>query len=519
MKDLLVTITDKSSSFGRAALTAACRGHNNMGVVLNYLVYEASVEAKSKHINKDEVEYVEITRTQETILKGIHGATQSKKTINLYTKQFQEWRFVDADSYHHKYKVYFKNIQAAIDKPPPIDPPKPRGVHAKKDTANDTNGKNAISPDSKNTICNHEDEMVKMRFQMVNLASEMVKMSFEIAKLRNGQSCESAPEEASSHIFDPLESIRLLESIKENIYVSNDTLHTQFSSFSSQPSGDTNDQIHLSVNNNTDIYLSSDNATDARTGRDSASSDNFSGTHQHQLPVVQEVTNVPNTPSPTTSTRSSTPAPSGVRDNPSSIPTDPSLSPNGMEDIKDVEQISRTNDTVLHIAPVTTRKHVSKEKKRKTEQPSQKALPDLTKQEPPLSEKARVVWNIWLKMPWNKIAPKLTETAAKHCETLASVEITEEIMFKVKNFATSKKNDLKGFYQGKAWQLGNVVVEYPKWESAQMSTEEDDGSNVIPIRRMQGVARSSYDDPNYVDDTFCGQNLTLERFLVAKGAN
>src|SRR4051794_25612409 len=125
MKDLLVTITDKNASFGRPELTAACRGHNNKGVVLNYFIFEASREAKKKGINKDEVEYVEIERTQEQIIEGVHGATQSKKTINLYTKQFQEWGFVDADTYHHKYKVYFKNIQAAIDNPPPVDSPKP----------------------------------------------------------------------------------------------------------------------------------------------------------------------------------------------------------------------------------------------------------------------------------------------------------------------------------------------------------------------------------------------------------
>ena len=83
---------------------------------------------------------------------------------------------------------------------------------------------------------------------------------------------------------------------------------------------------------------------------------------------------------------------------------------------------------------------------------------------------ARRVWDIWLDMPWNKaIPPKLTETAAKHCETLSQVEISKDIIFKVLNFA--KTNDRNGFYDGKSKELGHVVSEYSRWKSVEYQVQ------------------------------------------------
>jgi hypothetical protein len=91
--------------------------------------------------------------------------------------------------------------------------------------------------------------------------------------------------------------------------------------------------------------------------------------------------------------------------------------------------------------------------------------------EPELSEEARRIWDIWLDMPWNKgITPRLTETAARHCETLSKIEMSADIMFKVLNFA--QKNDRNGFYKGKSRELGHVVAEYPRWKSAQYQSPE-----------------------------------------------
>lgn len=183
------------------------------------------------------------------------------------------------------------------------------------------------------------------------------------------------------------------------------------------------------------------------------------------LLVQNQLAHVPNPTPSSTSTGSSPSTPTSVRDNTGTSPIDPSSCPNGMEDFKNVEPPSRTNDAVLPIAPTATRKRVSKNKKRDTEQTLQTTLPELTRQEPIISEKARAVWNIWLKMPWNKIEPKLTETAAKHCEDLSKVDLTEEILWQVINYA--RKNDKNGFYNGRAIQLGDIVREYPKWSNTQ----------------------------------------------------
>lgn len=489
MKDLLVTITDKNASFGRPELTAACRGHNNKGVVLNYFIFEASREAKKKGINKDEVEYVEIERTQEQIIEGVHGATQSKKTINLYTKQFQEWRFVDADSYHHKYKVYFKNIQAAVDSPPPVDDPKPRGVHTKKkDTTNDTNGKNTISPDSKNTICNHEDEMAKLRFQMVNLASEMARMSFEIAILRNGQSSESASEEASSHFFDPLESIRLLKNIRENIYVSSDTSHTQFSSDSPSQLGETD--------------ASNPSASTAGQGTDNTSMASIHDT---------------------------IPAPS---DNPSNGNTDI-----GTDVQKEVEQ------ALFPIGGMTTRKRTSNNKKRKTKEEA--SLTDTTPIPLPEKPTEDEPWTplICIKLANYYRGSLLRKSNRKDSEYQKAIEAafslvnqqhrTYQDIDAVFRFMLCLDKDKDGevyddWWEGKRVDLWHIEkhcagklkeIKIKKDEHAQELS-----GNVTSFRQSLAPSFnktkvvSSYDDPNYIDDTFYKPRSTPE-LAHAKGAN
>lgn len=109
----------------------------------------------------------------------------------------------------------------------------------------------------------------------------------------------------------------------------------------------------------------------------------------------------------------------------------------------------------------SSKKSVKVTRQRKTE-PLKKTAPKLEDMTPG----AQHVWEVWLKMPWNKgVPPKLTSTAIVHCEYLSNVEITEITMFNVRNFA--KKNDRTGFYKDKSWELGDVVREYPRWQSAQ----------------------------------------------------
>lgn len=186
---------------------------------------------------------------------------------------------------------------------------------------------------------------------------------------------------------------------------------------------------------------------------------------------------------------------------------------------KQVEHQTRTDDVKIPIAGTTTRKRkYSKKTSDTTEGPSQELLPGL--KEPNLSEKARRVWDIWCQMPWNQgIKLKLTKTAAEHCEELANVEITVDIMFKVKNFATSKKNDVKGYYQGKAWQLGNVVKEYPRWRSSQIGNSGDEESseadNVISFQRKQTKPSQGAVTTAKVSEEISDRNLKIMLEKVA----
>lgn len=80
-----------------------------------------------------------------------------------------------------------------------------------------------------------------------------------------------------------------------------------------------------------------------------------------------------------------------------------------------------------------------------------------------LSPGAQKVYEEWCKMPWFKVKPELTETLAAHCEVAKHYKPTAEIMLKVKNDATSAKNDKKGFYKGKGWNFKFMLNELPQW--------------------------------------------------------
>ena len=111
------------------------------------------------------------------------------------------------------------------------------------------------------------------------------------------------------------------------------------------------------------------------------------------------------------------------------------------------------------------RKESKKEtlKKSKKEKPTAVAPPS-RKPEIVLSEKARAVYDAWCKAPWFRgVAPKLTQTVAQHCETIALCDQlpTTEDMVKTRHWYTKKYPERSGF------QLGNFVDAYPQYLSDQ----------------------------------------------------
>ena len=162
-----------------------------------------------------------------------------------------------------------------------------------------------------------------------------------------------------------------------------------------------------------------------------------------------------------------------------------SLQEHALPEKKEPPPHKQTEDASIPIADVTTEKRTNRSRKRNTEPLAQKPLPKL--EEPYISEKGRTVWDVWLKMPWNKIAPPLTRVAVSHCETLATIDFSEDVLWKVINYA--RKNDNNGYYGGRAIQLGDVVREYPKWSNAQHTQGSGTQVEVVDMEADRERAR------------------------------
>jgi hypothetical protein len=109
---------------------------------------------------------------------------------------------------------------------------------------------------------------------------------------------------------------------------------------------------------------------------------------------------------------------------------------------------------------------------RKPQPPKETPAPVAKKPVIVLSPEAQFVYDEWCKLPWFKSKPELTQTVATHCDTLAPYKPTVEVMLKVKNWATSKSVDTRGYYRGKGWNLKFFINELPKWLSMQPNYQD-----------------------------------------------
>lgn len=154
------------------------------------------------------------------------------------------------------------------------------------------------------------------------------------------------------------------------------------------------------------------------------------------------------------------------------------------------EEDRRTNKTPKENPPPP--------QKPENQKPSRRTTPE--KKTITLSPEAQEVYEEWCKMPWFKTKPELTETLASHLETAKAYKPTADIMLKVKNDATSAKNDRKGFYKGKGWNFKFFLNELPQWLAMH------DTSNA------QGKAQQSTDGQMNHD-----QAIQLANTVVAQG--
>jgi len=248
----------EGGTFGRPSLCAACRGNEDIGVVLNYFTFEASLQAEREKTDLASVEYITLERGLDEILKGIKPSRTSKKTLIGYHHKLQEWGFVVSHGYKQKYDVYFRKIAEAIANPPPQEKRKPRGRHVSKlqslQSQEDCNSNCLLelqSTDVKTTISELKgtiledgsfEELLKLPSEFLNLQSEIVTLQSkflvlqsQMVALQSLQSSEGTSRQAAS--YRPgnsrlIDCNRLLET-KEIVSVAAnaDTTLSQFSSF------------------------------------------------------------------------------------------------------------------------------------------------------------------------------------------------------------------------------------------------------------------------------------------------
>jgi hypothetical protein len=141
--------------------------------------------------------------------------------------KLQSWQFLQCDAHRQTYKVYFRNIQNAMDNPPPSEKAKPRGIHARKLTQQSEeqseDGKSTIS--SKSTVSTQKDkkrivlleqEVVNLQSQLVNLQSEMVKIQDQMVNLQSSESHERACRAALEAKIEALYNTNILSNIDTN---------------------------------------------------------------------------------------------------------------------------------------------------------------------------------------------------------------------------------------------------------------------------------------------------------------
>jgi uncharacterized protein YeeX (DUF496 family) len=463
-------------------LEAACYGNSRLGSLLDYFIYGANLEAERRNLDES-CKVVTLTRKHKDIFDTLKKLkfNISRKTFIRYIGLLNQWGYVLSQPYGKTFEVCAEPILNAVNNPPQKDDIQ----------------KSCNVVDEKSKVV--DEEKVTLRKKVEELQKKVEEGDKKVYLLQQKVDLLSHLQHLEPYVE---QLVKLAQSTQENPYsnyTSNNLVITK-----NVPIGTTDETAKLpeqedkqEINDaNTTPSLTSARPTDTnmgsnRNGNSDRNADNStSSSNKRDNKTIEQMTSL--IVNPTTKENST-----------------------GSGSSEDTAKEEKNN-----IGGMTTRKRKYRQKTSETvEGPSQEPLPGI--KEPKLSEEAKQVWDIWCDMPWNKgVQPKLTKTAADHCETLAKVGITREIMFKVRNFARSKKNYPDGRYEGKAWFLGHVVIEYPKWKSAQMCEEDDKESNILSFqqRHTPGVARSSYDDENYVDDTFYGQNLSLNNKVLARGA-
>jgi hypothetical protein len=176
----------------RSSFAAACRGHEKIGEVLGYFVYEASWQAKNEGLDVQSADctFITIHREAKQMLTRMNVC---QKSLIAYIKQLSEWGFITADGYRHTYQVHFQAINAAIQHPPEAIKRKPRGQHAPKPDVKVQSSEKLSHLQS--SLVKLQSRLVKIQSETVNLQTRIVNLQTRIVKIQSSESCESALEQ------------------------------------------------------------------------------------------------------------------------------------------------------------------------------------------------------------------------------------------------------------------------------------------------------------------------------------
>ena len=144
--------------------------------------------------------------------------------------------------------------------------------------------------------------------------------------------------------------------------------------------------------------------------------------------------------------------------------------------------------------------------------PSSQKSSEETKPEVVFSPEAEQVYQFAEKL--NLVALKRDENHRDSCNTLVEKGFTTfEKLESLKKYCKQLP-----FFADKTLNLKNLVSKIPDWLQKQEKKPLTVGNlgmrNLRELYSKPNVARSSYDDPDFVDDTFYGKNITDRKVAV-----
>ena len=211
----------KLSAIGRPCFDAACYGNGRIGELLNYFVYEASIEAERQKLPED-CKVIKLARTHEDILQSVRI---SEKTLITYLKQLKIWGYVLSQPYHIEYIVNLEAVNDAILKPPELVQRRRVTKQTEKGCKSTTLQPNECEQGCK--VVELQEKVVSLQLQVEDLQHKVVSLQSLVVTLQPYNLAQATLEQGSNGNFDPPRLLEIqrdvIETERENSDASVDT--------------------------------------------------------------------------------------------------------------------------------------------------------------------------------------------------------------------------------------------------------------------------------------------------------